>query len=198
MSGSSARGGSRWKSTGSSPSREQLDAYRTEPPRHDPLQRAFSAAQQQRAAARGHLPRTTRRRRSLDEVAPRARVRRDPATGEPTGVVNECIDWIFPRSSPWKYDELRRAIRQTCGEAVRFGVTSIHEFVSWPDSSRIYQELYREGELPLRVQLCPCVWGMQRTVEMDSLLNLGSADRLRQRLDQVRKREDLRRWGRTR
>jgi hypothetical protein len=52
-------------------------------------------------------------------------------------------------------------------------VTSIHEFVSWPDSSRIYQELYRDGDLPLRIQLCPCVWGMQRTLEMEALLDLG-------------------------
>jgi predicted amidohydrolase YtcJ len=88
-------------------------------------------------------------------------------------VVNECIDWIFPRSCPWEYDDLRRAIRQTCEEASSFGVTGIHEFVSWPDTPRVYQELYRDGELPLRVQLCPCVWGMMHTVDMQSLLNLG-------------------------
>ena len=157
---------------GSSPSKEELDAIA---PDH-PVMIRYSAHSQLLNGKALELTGITRDRPTqaeLDEVAPRAKVRRDPATGEPTGVVNECIDWIFPRSSPWKYDELRRAIHQTCREAVSFGVTSIHEFVSWSDSSRIYQELHRAGDLPLRVQLCPCVWGMQRTVEMDSLLNLG-------------------------
>ena len=157
---------------GSSPSKDQLDAIA---PNH-PVMIRYSAHSQLLNSKALQLAGITRDRptqEELDEVAPRGKVRRDPATGEPTGVVNECIDWIFPRSSPWKYDELRCAIRQTCEEASRFGVTGIHEFVSWPDSSRIYQELYRDGDLPLRVQLCPCVWGMQQTVEMDSLLNLG-------------------------
>jgi hypothetical protein len=157
---------------GSSPSKDELDAIA---PNH-PVMIRYSAHSQllsSKALQLAGISRDRPTQEELDEVAPRARVRRDLESGEPTGVVNECIDWIFPRSSPWSCDELRRAIRQTCREAVRFGVTSIHEFVSWPDSSRIYQELYRDGELPLRVQLCPCVWGMQRTVEMDSLLNLG-------------------------
>jgi len=157
---------------GSSPSKEQLD---TLAPNH-PVMIRYSAHSQllnSKALELAGISRDRPTQEELDQVAPGARVRRDPATGEATGVLNECIDWIFPRSSPWKYDELRRAIRQTCGEAVGFGVTGIHEFVSWPESSRIYQELHRDGDLPLRVQLCPCVWGMQQTVEMDSLLRLG-------------------------
>jgi len=109
----------------------------------------------------------------LDEIAPGARIRREPSSGEPTGVVNECIDWIIRMRSPWPYEELKGAIVQTCQEAARFGVTSIHEFVSWPESSRIYQELYRDRELPLRVQLCPAIWGMYRTINLDLLVNFG-------------------------
>ncbi len=157
---------------GNSPSKEQLDAVA---PRH-PVMIRYSAHSQLLNSKALELVGITRDRPTqdeLDEVAPGARVRRDPATGEPTGVVNECIDWVFPRSSPWKYDELRRAIRQTCEEASRFGVTGIHEFVCWPDSARVYQELYRDGDLPLRVQLCPCVWGLMQTLTMDSLVNLG-------------------------
>jgi len=157
---------------GCSPSKVQLDAIA---PDH-PVMIRYSAHSQllnSKALQLVGISRDCPTQQELDEVAPRARVRRDSATGEPTGVLNECIDWIFPRCSPWKYDDLRRAIHQTCVEAASFGVTSIHEFVSWSDSARVYQELYREGDLPLRVQLCPCVWGMQRTVEMDSLLNLG-------------------------
>jgi len=157
---------------GNSPSKDQLDAVA---PAH-PVMIRYSAHSQLLNSMALEIAGITQDRPTqaeLDKVAPGARVRRDPATGEPTGVVNECIDWIFPRSSPWKYDELQRAIRETCEEASRFGVTGIHEFVSWPDSSRVYQELYRDGILPLRVQLCPCVWGMMHTVEMDSLLDLG-------------------------
>ena len=157
---------------GNSPSMDQLDAVA---PCH-PVMIRYSAHSQLLNSKALELVGITRDRPTqaeLDEVAPRAKVRRDTATGEPTGVVHECIDWIFPRSSPWTYDELRGAIRRTCEEASRFGVTGIHEFVSWPDSARVYQELYRDGDLPLRVQLCPCVWGLQHTLEMESLLNLG-------------------------
>ncbi len=157
---------------GNSPSKAQLDAIA---PTH-PVMIRYSAHSQLLNSKALELVGITRDRptqEELDEVAPGARVRRDPATGEPTGVVNECIDWVFPRGSPWTYDEFRRAIRQTCEEASRFGVTGIHEFVCWPDSARVYQELFRDGELPLRVQLCPCVWGLMQTLDMDSLVSLG-------------------------
>ena len=101
---------------GCSPSKAQLDAIA---PNH-PVMIRYSAHSQLLSSKALQLVGISRDRptqEELDEVAPQARVRRDPATGEPTGVVNECIDWIFPRSSPWTYDELRHAIRQTCGEA---------------------------------------------------------------------------------
>ena len=157
---------------GNSPSKDELDAAA---PNHPVMIRYSAHSQLLNSTALEMVGITLDRptQEELDQLAPGAKVRRDAASGEPTGVVNECIDWIFPRTSPWKYEDLRRAILQTCEEASSFGVTGIHEFVSWPDSSRIYQELYRDGDLPLRVQLCPCVWGMMHTVEMDSLLDLG-------------------------
>jgi predicted amidohydrolase YtcJ len=157
---------------GHSPSKDELDAIAP----HHPVMIRYSAHSQllnSKALALAGITRDRPTQEKLDVVAPGAKVRRDATSGEPTGVVNECIDWIFPRSSPWEYADLRRAIRQTCDEASRFGVTGIHEFVSWPDSTRVYQELYRDGDLPLRVQICPCVWGMMHTVELDSLLHLG-------------------------
>jgi len=109
----------------------------------------------------------------LDAVAPAARIRRDPASGEPTGVVNECVDWVLGARNPWPDDALKGAIQATCREAVGFGVTGIHEFVSWSASARIYQELHRTGDLPLRVQLCPCIWGLYQTADLDALVKLG-------------------------
>ncbi len=109
----------------------------------------------------------------IDAVSPGGRVVRDPVSGEPTGVLNECNDWVFRMQSPWPYEDLKQAILETCLEASRFCVTGIHEFTSWSDSTRIYQDLYNEGTLPLRVQLCPCVYGLYQTLDLDGLIKLG-------------------------
>ena len=109
----------------------------------------------------------------LEAVSPGGRVVRDPSSGEPTGVVNECNDWVLRGRNLWSYEEQKGAILETCREAASFGITGIHEFTSWPDSSRIYQDLYAEGTLPLRVQLCPCVWGLYKTMDMSALVKLG-------------------------
>jgi len=109
----------------------------------------------------------------LEKRSPGARVMRDAATGEPTGKVIECGDWIFPMMNPWPYTQLKTAIRDTCFEAASYGVTSIQEFTSWPESTRIYQVLHNSGELPLRVQLCPAIWGLYKTIDLDCLLKLG-------------------------
>jgi predicted amidohydrolase YtcJ len=157
---------------GNSPTKSQLDEAA---PDH-PVMIRYSAHSQllsSKALELAGITRDAPSQAELDEVAPGAKIRRDPSSGEPTGVVNECIDWIIGMRNPWPHEELKRAIQQTCHEAVRFGVTGIHEFVSWPESSRIYQELYRDRELPLRVQLCPAVWGMYRTIDLDQLVNLG-------------------------
>jgi len=157
---------------GNSPTKDQLDEVA---PDHPVMIRYSAHAQLLNSCAlqAAGIAKDAPPRAELDELAPGARIRRDPASGEPTGVVYECVDWILRMRNPWPYQELKQAIARTCQEAVRFGVTSVHEFVSWPESSRIYQELHREGELPLRVQLCPAIWGMYRTADLDQLLNLG-------------------------
>jgi predicted amidohydrolase YtcJ len=160
------------ESDGNSPTRRELDRVA---PDHPVMIRYSAHSQLLNGKALGlvGIGRDTPSRAELDDVAPGARILRDPSSGEPTGVIHEGIDWILRMRNPWSHEELKGAIRKTCQEAVRFGVTSIHEFVSWPESARIYQELHRSGELPLRVQLCPCVWGMYHTVEIDSLVRLG-------------------------
>jgi len=157
---------------GNSPTRRQLDEVAP----HHPVMIRYSAHAQllnSRALEAAGISRDAPSQAELDAVAPAARIRRDPASGEPTGVVNECVDWILGMRNPWSYEALRGAIEATCREAVGFGVTGIHEFVSWPASARIYQELHRAGALPLRVQLCPCVWGLYQTADLDSLVKLG-------------------------
>jgi hypothetical protein len=157
---------------GNSPTRRELDAAA---PDH-PVTIRYSAHAQilnGRALAVSGITGQAPSQAELDAVSPGGRVIREPSSGEPTGVIYECNDWVFRMRNPWPYEALKGAILETCREAARFGVTGIHEFTSWSDSARIYQDLYREGTLPLRVQLCPCVWGMYRTLDMDGLVRLG-------------------------
>jgi predicted amidohydrolase YtcJ len=157
---------------GNSPSRADFDAAA---PDH-PLMVRYSAHCQMlngKALEVSGITRDAPTDAELHAVANGGRIVRDTASGEPTGIIHEAIDWIFRKHNPWPYDTLKGAIRETLNEASAFGVTGIHEFLSWPESTRIYQDLYRDGELPLRVQLCPCVWGMYRTVDLEGLVNLG-------------------------
>ncbi|MBW2542131.1 MAG: amidohydrolase [Deltaproteobacteria bacterium] len=157
---------------GNSPTRRQLDEVA---PDHPVMLRYSAHAQllNSRALEAVGISRDAPSQDALDAVAPAARIRRDPTSGEPTGVVNECVDWVLGARNPWPDEALQGAIEATCREAVGFGVTGIHEFVSWSASARIYQELHRSGELPLRVQLCPCIWGLYQTADIDVLVKLG-------------------------
>jgi predicted amidohydrolase YtcJ len=157
---------------GNSPTKRQLDEVA---PDHPVMLRYSAHAQllNSRALEAVGISRDTPSQEELDAVAPAARIRRDPTSGEPTGVVNECVDWVLGTRNPWSDEALKAAIEATCREAVGFGVTGIHEFVSWSASARIYQELHRTGELPLRVQLCPCIWGLYQTADLDALVKLG-------------------------
>ena len=157
---------------GNSPTRAELDAAAPD----YPAMIRYSAHSQILNSQGLAISGITARRPSqeeMDAVSPGGRVIRDPSTGEPTGVLNECNDWVFRGNNPWPYEALKGAILETCREASRFGVTGIHEFTSWSDSTRIYQDLYDEGTLPLRVQLCPCVYGLYQTLDMDALLRMG-------------------------
>jgi hypothetical protein len=156
---------------GHSPSKSELDAIA---PEH-PIMLRYSAHAHflnSKALEMAEIGRSYPSQKELERLAPGGKILRDPETWEPTGKMLECGDWIFPKRSPFSYDELREAIRQTCHEAASYGVTSVQEFTSWPESVAIYQDLARNGELPLRVQLCPCVWGMYQTIDVDSLVDL--------------------------
>jgi len=121
---------------GNSPTRHQLDEAA---PDHPVMIRYSAHAQllNSRALEAVGISRDAPSQAELDAVAPAARIRRDPASGEPTGVVNECVDWVLGMRNPWPDEELKRAIEATCREAVGFGVTGVHEFVSWPASARM-------------------------------------------------------------
>ena len=101
-------------------------------------------------------------------------IKRDPKTHEPTGYLEECWNYMFPDSqSPLPYEETRRVIKEGLDKASRYGLTSVVEFLNHPESLRIYQDLYKKGELNVRLQLVPCFYGVYKVVEMDEVIHAG-------------------------
>ncbi len=88
--------------------------------------------------------------RTLDP--PGGRIERDPATGEPTGLLFEdaamgLIDRMLGKPS---VDEAADVIKEAMGEAHRLGLVGIH-VMEEEVSFRAFQKLRADGELKLRV-----------------------------------------------
>jgi predicted amidohydrolase YtcJ len=76
---------------------------------------------------------------------------RDLETGELSGVYTEA--WEQLPLTPWGYDRMLEALRiGTVEHFVKNGVTSVHELPYSSDGIRGWQQLKREGELPLRLR----------------------------------------------
>lgn len=77
---------------------------------------------------------------------------KDPATGEPTGVLKEAAQQLVRKvlPEPTRDDQLN-AIRAAIREAQRFGVTSIQNASGSPEEFELYAELRKVGELQVRV-----------------------------------------------
>lgn len=80
-------------------------------------------------------------------------IEKDPGTGEPTGLLKDTaqnlVDKVIP---PPSKERLIEAISTAMNHANRFGVTSIQDNSSQEDFEA-YQELLREGELTIRVNV---------------------------------------------
>lgn len=77
---------------------------------------------------------------------------RDPATGEPTGVLKEAAQPLVSRILPQPTrDERLQAIRDAIAKAHQFGVTSAQDAGTDMDELELYDELVRKGELRLRL-----------------------------------------------
>lgn len=78
---------------------------------------------------------------------------RDPATGEPTGILKDTAqDLVFQIIPPPTHDQLKKAITTAIKHAHSLGVTSVQDNSSEADFE-IYQELHREEELTLRINV---------------------------------------------
>lgn len=78
---------------------------------------------------------------------------RDPATGEPTGILRDASDLVTRVIPPASEDEYREALDAALAHAVRLGVTSIQDmcYDQGPAAIRLYQEYERAGKLTVRV-----------------------------------------------
>jgi predicted amidohydrolase YtcJ len=128
------------------PTREQLDAAVPDRPA---IMRCFdghSLWANTRALAAAHITRTT-------ADPPNGVIVRDPATGEPTGLLKESpamalMNAVVPKPSR---EEQRRALKKALDEALRFGVTSVTEAAGSPEDLEVFDEARRAGDLPVRV-----------------------------------------------
>jgi predicted amidohydrolase YtcJ len=81
---------------------------------------------------------------------PGGKIDRD-AAGEPTGILRDTAMQAYAaRIPPPAHADRRRALELATADAVREGVTSVQDYSSWHDFL-VYEEMEREGKLPLRV-----------------------------------------------
>jgi predicted amidohydrolase YtcJ len=97
---------------------------------------------------------------------------KDPATGEPTGVLRERAQYLIKSKSPEvEPGLLAEQIVVELEKCARRGVTGIHDIVTCKEELLAYQQLAREGRLSVRVQLLIRV--IESKFSKESLLDLG-------------------------
>lgn len=110
----------------------------------------------------------------LLHICPGGIIHRDPTTGEPTGTMEECLTYLFPKSRyPYSDDVLRKGVEVGIQRFSSAGVTSLTEFNDFPQCLRIYQELHTRGDLKIKIQIVPCIHGLDKTVDLEAILDLG-------------------------
>lgn len=73
------------------------------------------------------------------------------ASGELTGILRETAKGIYEAKIPPPTTKLRRqALEIAADDAIRHGVTSVQDYSAW-DDFRVYEQMEREGKLPVRV-----------------------------------------------
>jgi predicted amidohydrolase YtcJ len=99
-------------------------------------------------------------------------ITRDPQTSEPTGELHERAQLILKKLMPaYDYVQLKGGIVFALNQCLQRGVTTIHDIVRSGEPIRAYQELWREGELHVRVSLLPRV--IESHMSAKSLIELG-------------------------
>jgi predicted amidohydrolase YtcJ len=80
-------------------------------------------------------------------------IEKDPATGEPTGILKDtAMDLVYAKVPEPSFDEKLAAAEAAVRHAAANGVTSVHEMAD-AASFEVFQELLRRGRLTTRVYL---------------------------------------------
>lgn len=79
-------------------------------------------------------------------------IHRDPNSGEPTGILIDNATELVYRVIPNRtMEELLQAARAAQEHALSVGVTSVQDIMATEQELRAYQELYKKGELKVRL-----------------------------------------------
>ncbi|ACB85505.1 amidohydrolase [Natranaerobius thermophilus] len=97
----------------------------------------------------------------------RGTIDKDPKTGEPTGILRNGAQALVSRlikddyNSNYNFQELvERRVKTAMNEYLQYGITTVLDpGVSVP-VMRGYQNLYKKGELPIRLQMMPEAYGL--------------------------------------
>ena len=108
------------------------------------------------------------------EEPPGGYMERDPAAGEPTGLLLEMNDVVDPFVPPLAYDELSAGVRQTAKVLLSEGVTAIQDATATngPQEWELFRRLMVEGCLPLSVTLMEGYDHLGELPEGDDALHL--------------------------
>jgi len=79
---------------------------------------------------------------------------RDPASGEPTGLLREKASESALNAIPeYSMEEIKNGLEQAFKDLLTWGITTVHEAEAAPRFVQAYQELKAEGKLAIRVNL---------------------------------------------
>ena len=146
------------------PNRHDLDAGLPDHPAFAFFGAHITVANSKALAARGIT-------RETDDP-PGGTIERDPATGEPTGVLKERAQFLIKDRHP-KVDQtvLQDNIVGLLERCRERGVTTIHDIVVSGEEIQAYIKLANAGRLPIRVHLLVRV--IESKIAKESLLDLG-------------------------
>ncbi len=86
-------------------------------------------------------------------VPPGGEIVKDPATGEPTGILKDAaMDLVYSKIPPPTVEQNLRAAEAAMKCAAELGVTSVHD-MSDPSSFEVYEELLKNGRLTVRLHV---------------------------------------------
>jgi predicted amidohydrolase YtcJ len=111
-------------------------------------------------------------------VPPGGEIVKDPATGEPTGILKDAaMDLIYSRIPEPTPAQTRRAAEAAMAAAAEKGITSVHD-VSGEAGFAAYQDLLREGKLKTRIAFYVPIAGSEPVLALGLKPGFGN-DRLK-------------------